>query len=337
MIERDGVEFHNVAELVPCEHPQGIELHRYPRDVASVLSTLGHHAAACSDGVELRFVTAPSWVSVTLSARSNYPFSDGATARVYRGDILVEEHEIPDGATRTLKLMEPERLGPLPAATFAEGRFAPNVWRIVFSHATVVFHGVDAAGKTVRPPTEEEKPRRLWLAYGSSITNSTPGYVEHAARHLGVDVANKGLSGSCQCEPEVATYLTDAEAWDFATLELGVNMRGAFDAKSFDERARHLTTEVVKAAGEKPVFLITMFPNYEDYIDPPNDTTQINRAFRSVLERIHADLGASNLHLVNGAHVLPTPAALSADMVHPSGDGHQLMGSRLAEIMRPKL
>jgi lysophospholipase L1-like esterase len=233
--------------------------------------------------------------------------------------------------------MEPERLGPLPAATFAEGRFAPNVWRIVFSHATVVFHGVDAAGKTVRPPTEEEKPRRLWLAYGSSITNSTPGYVEHAARHLGVDVANKGLSGSCQCEPEVATYLTDAEAWDFATLELGVNMRGAFDAKSFDERARHLTTEVVKAAAGKPVFLITMFPNYEDYIDPPNDTTRINHAFRSALERIHADLGASNLHLVNGAHVLPTPAALSADMVHPSGDGHQLMGSRLAEIMRPTL
>ena len=60
MIIHDNIEFHNVAELVPWEHPSGLALYRYPREVRRHLSTLGHHAAACSDGVELRFSAPPA-------------------------------------------------------------------------------------------------------------------------------------------------------------------------------------------------------------------------------------------------------------------------------------
>jgi len=48
---RDRIEFHNVAELAPVAHPNGLALYRYGREAIAHLSTLGQHAAACSDGV----------------------------------------------------------------------------------------------------------------------------------------------------------------------------------------------------------------------------------------------------------------------------------------------
>ena len=89
-----------------------------------------------------------------------------------------------------------------------------------------------------KKPGEDEKPRRRWLAYGSSITNVGSWYVHHAALRLLADVFNKGMCGSCLCEPEVAGWLPSCESWDFATLELGVNMRGGFSAMEFEKRAR---------------------------------------------------------------------------------------------------
>ena len=53
----DNIEFHNVAELAKYSGVNGLALHRYPGEVIKALSPLGHHAAACANGVELRFVT----------------------------------------------------------------------------------------------------------------------------------------------------------------------------------------------------------------------------------------------------------------------------------------
>jgi hypothetical protein len=337
MITENGIEFHNVAELVPFDHPRGKALYRYPRETIEVLSTLGHHAAACSDGVELRFVTGAHWISLTLSARSNYPFSPGAKVRVYRGDFLVEETDIPDGATKTLKLMEPAGLATLSDEAFAGCRFSRDLWRVQFNSATVIFHDLDTVGEPLRAPNPEEKPQQRWLAYGSSITNSTPGYVAHAARHLGVDVYNKGLSGSCWCEPETASFLAGCEDWDFATLELGLNMRGAFDSDEFEKRARNVVSTLRKAAPDKPIALITIFPNAANYLKEPTDATAKDQSFSEILRKIHQDADDPNLHLIEGADVLTSFAGLSADLIHPSTDGHQLMGANLAKYLRELL
>lgn len=333
-MEHDGITFHNVGELVPVSHPAGLALYRYPREVRSHLSTLGHHAAACSDGVELRLVCSPAWVTVTLSAQSNYPFSDAARIRIYRGDILVEETTIPDGATRTLKLMEPAGMSDLDRKAFEGGRFSPHVWRIVTAGATVIYHGVEAVGEELRPPNQYEVPKVRMLAYGSSITNSTPGYAEHCVRHLGVDLINKGLSGSCWCEPEVADCLPGCDRWDFVWLELGINMRGGFTAARFEELARNLITTIRQSAPEKPMVVTDIFPNGADYAKEPNSNTESDRLFGEAIRCIHADLADPKIHYVNAADVLTSFSGLSADLVHPSPDGHQLMGRNLAEIIR---
>ncbi len=333
MIVEHDIEFHNAAELVPVSHPAGKALYRYPQTTIEALSSLGHHAAACSDGVELRFVTAAHWVSLTLSARSNYPFSPGAKLRIYRGDFLMEEAEIPDGATKTLKLMEAPLLAQMGNGAFDGCAFAPNVWRIVCNGATVIFHELDTAGDPLRAPNADEKPKLRWLAYGSSITNATPGYVEHAARHLGVDVYNKGLSGSCRIEPETADYLTGCEDWDFATLELGVNIRG-IENDDFERRVRTMLRTIRTAHATKPVALITIFPNSDDFSKEPTPSTEKNKSFRAILRQIHAELNDPNLHLIEGDQVLTSFAGLCSDLIHPSQNGHQLMGANLAAVLK---
>ena len=63
----DQIEFHNVGELVTVPGANGLALYRYPRDVIDALTPLCHHVAAASSGVELRFVSATAWLSLTSS------------------------------------------------------------------------------------------------------------------------------------------------------------------------------------------------------------------------------------------------------------------------------
>ncbi len=333
----DSIEFHNVAELMKYPGMTGLALHRYPECAIRCLTTLGHHAAACSDGVELRFVSGAEWLSLTLSARSNYPFSSGAQVEVARGDFIVSSHTIHDGATQTLKLMMPPLFREIEPEAFCGGRFAQNVWRVRFSNATIFYHGLDTAGQPCRPPHANEKPRYCWLAYGSSITNSTPGYISHAARHLGIDIQNKGLCGSCFCEPAAADYLAACEGWDFATLELGVNQRDSVSVEDFEIRVRHLVSTLRAAAPNKPLILITIFPNGDDYRIKPNRASTGNREFRACLRQIHRTSSDPHLYLLEGDTVLDQFAGLSADLIHPSSDGYQLMGANLARLLEPIL
>lgn len=334
---RDQIEFHNVAELVPMAHPDGLALYRYSRDSISYLSTLGQHAAACSDGVELRFVSGNSWVNLTLSARSHYPWSTGANVSIFRGDIPVADQFIADGATQTLRLSAPPLLCQMGPRAFEDRLFAPDLWRVCVSGATVIYHDIETGGQPVRPPRPDEKHGLRWLAYGSSITNCAPGYVHHAARHIRADVYNKGLCGACACEPETSRFLASCEDWDFATLELGVNMRGSVSNEEFEQRTRGLVNELRKKSASKPIVLITLFPTSEDFLATPDRMTEINCAFRSVLRRVHASSSDPNLHLIEGERILTSYTGLSADLIHPSPNGHHLMGHNLASCLHPIL
>ncbi len=331
---RDQIEFHNVGELAPVAHPNGLALYRYSGEAISHLSTLGQHAGACSDGVELRFVTGANWVNLTLSARSPYPWSNGANVNIFRGDILVADAFIADGATRTLKLSAPPLLSQMGPRAFEDRLFVPDLWRVSVSGATIIYHDITTGGQPIRPPRPDEKPGLRWLAYGSSITNSAPGYVHHAARHIRADVYNKGLCGACICEPETGRFLASCEDWDFATLELGVNMRGSVSNEEFEQRARGIVSELRKHSPSKPIVLITIFPTSDDFLATPDRMTEINDAFRGVLRRIHAASSDPNLYLIEGDRILTSYAGLSADLIHPSPDGHQLMGHNLASCLR---
>ena len=99
------------------------------------------------------------------------------------------------------------------------------------------------------------------MAHKKGASSSRNGR-DSAAQRLGVDVLDKGLSGSCGAEPAVAEFLVNECEWDFATCEWGVNMRHCVEPDDFRQRVHGCLDHFVPTG--KPVFLITIFPSNAD-------------------------------------------------------------------------
>jgi lysophospholipase L1-like esterase len=205
-------------------------------------------------------------------------------------------------------------------------------------------HYLGVSGAAVRPPEPGETPALTWLAYGSSITHgfSAPRlaqpYIHCAARCLGIDVLNLGFGGSCHAEPELADHFAARDDWDFATLELGINLIGhSMPEEEFARRVGHLADALTARHPAKPVFLITVFPVHND-LRPEGDPSRARtERFRQVVRDAHAARRARcpNLHLLEGADILDDWTGLTVDLCHPSEYGHARMGLRLADRLRP--
>lgn len=332
MLVHENLGYHNVTELEAGGAHGGLCLRRYPAAVRHKLGDRGRFISEEATGSELRFVTEAGHVRVTVGAHEQE-----CSVYVYKGGLFHSEHRIPAGVLRTLHLEEPAaRFAMVDRERLQRGSgFAPEIWRVGFGRSTGVFAGINTFGYEVRPPAREETPGLRWLAYGSSITHGLDdyhlSYAHQAARRLGADVMNAGLGGSCLCEPEVADWLAERRDWDMLTLELGVNMRDGISDESFRERVGYLLERVLGSHPDKPVFLITIYPNFATYAG--NGVTEKDRRFNEIL-REHAErLSHPRLHLIEGADVMDDMGGMSCDLIHPGPYGHIRMGERLADQM----
>ncbi|WJH35484.1 hypothetical protein N6H14_05515 [Paenibacillus sp. CC-CFT747] len=227
----DHIEFHNTAELEESRSFGGVKLFRFPREVRHALGDRGRFISEEATDCELRFVTEAAHVRVTLLLPDR-----AGEVYVYRGGLLHSTHAMPAGIPKTLHLERPVRLAGMDREKLTACGFAPEVWRVVFGRSEGVFLELNTFGEAVRPPQAGETPEVRLLAYGSSITHGLGTYpltyVDQGARRLKADLFNKGMSGSCLCEPEMADYLARSKGWDAALLELGVNMRDHFPPTS---------------------------------------------------------------------------------------------------------
>jgi lysophospholipase L1-like esterase len=333
----DQIAFHNVAELESVPGLGGLRLQRFPAAVRDTLGfkphSRGRFFAHRASGCELRFVAAGPFVRVTLSAQES-----DATVIVYKGDHAHSQHRLAAGVVTSLFLEEPAWFAQVDPAALGAHRFAPNVWRLAFNQDAVVgYHHVDTFGHALRPPTPGETPARTWLAYGSSITfgantlHSPNAYVQHAAHLLGVDVLNKGLPGSCLCEPQVAAWFAALADWDFATFELGVNLAELASPDEFADRARVLLETIHRARPERPVFVLNIFPNRADHLRDRSAAAAINTPlFNAIVPRLVAEINHPNVRFIDGREILSGYADLHTDLVHPSDEGHLAMGRALA-------
>lgn len=345
----DSIAFHNVAELEAVSGLPGLRLQRFPADLRDRLGfkshTRGrfwsHHVAGC----EIRFVTEGPFVRISLSGMET-----DAVVIVYKGDCAHSRHVLPAGVVTSLFLEEPAWFSQVDPALTRGRRFAPTVWRLLFHQdAAVCFHHLDAFGHAVRPPADGETPARTWLAYGSSITygasvfHPSNSYTQHAAHLLGVDVLNKGLPGSCMCEPEMAAWLAALPGWDFATLELGVNMVDWATPEEFEQRARHLIATIHYAGPERPVFVTDIFPNRADWMLDNNAIPAVRTPiFREIVQHLVERLERPNVRFIEGRDILEDPlSGLNSDLLHSSDEGHIAMGAaiarRIAHVIPSKL
>jgi lysophospholipase L1-like esterase len=152
---------------------------------------------------------------------------------------------------------------------------------------------------------------------------------------LQIDVLNKGLNGSCHVEPEVADWFSTLE-FDLATLEIGINMRPNFEPEVFEKRSRYMVETLRNSHPDAILVLITHFLNGAHHLSgAPDDVARRQLAYDTILRQIQQDSNDEKLHLIEGTDLLTTFGLLSADMIHPTHEGHAQMGINLAERLRP--
>lgn len=342
----ENIEFHNTVELEPASGG-GLAIRRYPKAVRDSLCQLGRLVSQESAGCELRFVTESPNLRIAVSSLPSglAPYElHNQDVFIFKGDFFHSHHRLEPGKIN--HIMTPlggceDAFMKLKEDVRDTDYFNHNVWRVMFGRYPAVFHELDTYRYPVRPPKPEELPKKKILFYGSSITNGASPtlyhmcYAQQTARHLKADCLNQGLSGSCQCQPEVADYLAERDDWDMLCLELGVNMRGGFTPEEFKKRSRYLVKKIITAYPEKPLFLITIYPNAQS---PRNALktcyAQKNQeAFDQVLRDAVSELKHENLHLIEGADVLTDFSGVTKDLIHPSDYGHTEMGFNLSRII----
>lgn len=329
------VDLFNVGEAKELgSRPETLRLSRFPSSLEPIYTLeLGKHVSRSSTGCEVRFVLPEGDdFQILLSC------SEPSKVHLFQGYFWRDALEMEPGRDYYFKgSVSPDLLIIQEAALPATG-FSQRVMRLRVESGTIYFGGVDTFGRKMRPPRENEQPRHRWLAYGSSITQSTTyGYIFQAANRLGVDVLNKGLSGSCGVEPEVADWLVNHNDWDFATCEWGVNLRTKVTPGQFEDRVRK-SLEMFLRKG-KPVFLITCFLNHAHLDVAPVEVVESQIAFDDILRKVFSEYrqDCTHLHLLEGRDILRCPTWLISDLVHLTHDGHNRMGEALSGILKKHL
>lgn len=340
----NNLEFHNVAEVETMPGFPGVRLQRFPEEIRMRFGAKdnerGRFFSQKAVGCEIRFVTEAGFFRISLMAAEQ----DGEVL-IYRGDFFHSTYQLKAGMITTLHIEAPVQFANVQQTALQCGAFSSKVWRLMFGkNCNIHFVYLDTFGHSTRPPNSDEQPSLKWLAYGSSITFGgdttvfSNSYVHQAARRLGVDVINKGMAGSCFCEDFIADYLAGNEKWDFITLELGVNMRGNFEPGEYKERVSCLLEKLIKKRPENPIIVTGIYPNGADFdLDPVNMITRNSAEFNTITEALVNEMKHPHIYYIQPKSILSDFSGLSVDLLHPSNDGHILMGENLGRYLKPIL
>jgi len=306
-----GIDFHNVAELEPTEN--GMLMWRLPAHVRKHCNTnLRTITAAYTTGTELRFKLRGDSIDIRLRSDSD---TAARTAYLFYGSIQAGWQTSSYALTTQETVIHIER--PANAQKLAELSkahhlpFSSDVFRLVMPACTCWFLGAEGDAE---PPAPEDLPAKTCLFYGSSITHGSIAmampqtYPFRIAQSLGCDYFNLGFAGTAHLEKEVAEYIVSRKDWDFATVEMGINMINAYTTEQFEERVKAFTA-LLKADG-RPVFATSIF--HSNGID--QEKAQI---FREIVRRYSGE----ELHFLDGLDILSDPTHITQDLTHPSIEG----------------
>ena len=324
-----NVELYNVVELLTPETGVGKLMSRLPDKLRRSLNEAAESAALCAAGAEIRFNVEGKSAKVTLS-------SDGlGMAEVFQGNFHVSWQMIGTQPTE-FNVSLPENIGFLEKVSKGL-TFDPRLTRIILPiYAPIRFMGVE--GETSLP-RKSQTPKTKYITYGSSITHGasalrpTGSYAMRTAQRLGVDLIDLGFGGGAHCESQIADYIADRRDWDFASLELGINMVGGFSTEEFTKRVNYIIERIAKAHADKWVFAIDIFTYADDYNPAAKKQNEFRRAVKHAVER----LNMPKLVHVDGRRILKDASGLTFDLVHPAAAGMEEMAYNLSKIMKTKI
>lgn len=327
----DNIMYHNFDSVEKTN--QGMRLGRFSEKLMNTVNPHARYMARYACNCEMRFVTDANTCFVSL-------LSEEGSARVdiYYGDYMIQERILESGVITRINLTKPQPVSDLDGDFYKNNKFKYGVWRLHFHNTVITVCGVDTLGQAVRPPLPEEMPGKTMLSYGSSISHGSGAvynpvsYVNSTAYRLGVDCLAKGVGGSCFIENEVADEFSARSDWDFALFELGVNMVDRFEVEVFKERFNYFADKMYQT-GKKLVFL-TMFPYTLLYRKNSEELQKKYRKMNEIIREKCSEFDKERVMLVEGSDILTTTEMLSADGIHPSTEGHIMMGQKLAEIIK---
>lgn len=333
----DGLEFHNIVELVAVEGEKGLRIQRAPESVRAKVNegTAGVMMSPASSEIRFRLADGCDSATVTLSSK------DGAKGYIYHGPFQGAAFVL-GAEPKDVKVNRSKRSSLLTKEDYPGAAYDPNLIRMIFGGAypePVMYHG-HSDGITL--PREGDVPSKTYLAYGSSITHGTDhvggaiSYPAHVAWKLGYDCRNLGASGCCRCEPELADFMAEQKA-DLVTLELSVNMLGGeFTAEEFKDRASYLVKRMADADPKRQVVCITIFKHWRDINDRylTGNEKATAEEYRQILRDIVKELDRPNVHIIEGPELLTDIGGLSQDLIHPGARGMIQIGEELARRIK---
>ena len=324
-----SADLHNIVELFEIDGTAAKGISRIPLDIRATLNESAQANAIQATGCEIRFNLHSDVAEIVLEMADR-----PAIAEVYYGSFLgawhvVETHPTILPITQSLKLDMLRELARDHGLPYDSGLIRVILpWR-----PPVRLHDIQGE---ISPAEKVQTPSRTYLAYGSSITHGNTSisangmFTRRIADRFGVDLLNLGFGGGAHCEASLAQYIAGRDDWDFATLEMGINMVGWLDEADFAERVLGFISPIANAHRDQWIFCIDMFPFYMDF-DPGSKR---NHAYRAIVREAVAELNLPKLVHIDGRDMLHDIRGLCTDLVHPSPAGMEEIAQNLSARMQ---
>ena len=331
-----NVELHNVCDIIEGDGAPGIGLSRLPLDVLPRINGGARDKALMSAGCEIRGMLAEGGMAKVVLSLPDDDNATPAVATVFHGEFCGKSVLV-GGGERALDISFPENV-PLMSrpGTRRPSGFDPRLVRVRLPHKHKC-RIVSIEGGLSYPAPGSTPPLTM-LSYGSSITHGFHGtapegtYVSQCARRLGCDLLNLGFGGAAQMDSAIAEHIASRGDWDFATFEMGINVR-RWPLEQFRSAVERFVSTVADAHPDKWIFCIDLFTNNCDLGAEP----VLGAGFREAVAEIVEKRGSERVVHVDGRSVLADPSGLRTDLVHPSDDGMQEMGRNLAEVISNRM
>ena len=331
----EEMEFYNVAELID-DGGAGKLLTRIPNDLRLSLNEAAKGHALFPAGSEIRFNLNGATVKIVLNVEGE----GWGIAEVFQGPFQVNWHYLDSKPTEIVIVppANPELLAK--AARKSSSSFDPSLTRLILPHLnTIRLVAIEIKNGNITPPSPGQTPSRRYLAYGSSITHGsaalrpTGTYAARTAELLGVDLVNLGFGAGAHCESQIADYIAGRKDWNFASLELGINMVGGFEAEEFRKRVEYLISRIAQAHPDKWLFCMDMFA----FSDDVEENVGKSEEFRKIVSAVVKKVNSPKVVHLDGRKILTQFSGLTLDLLHPSSSGMEQMAQNLSRFIAEKL
>lgn len=325
---------HNVAELIDVPGNNGVYLSRIPSDVAGIINEGASNVSCYPAGCEIRFNLNGGRASIILEADQE----QREMAEVWHGSFPVTGWHLVHNKPSRVDVQQPMYPDDLTRIADQENLyFDSKLVRILLPYRPKL--RLIAVEGNISPAARDQMPRLRCLAYGSSITQGAQAirpsgtYVFRTAQLLCADVYNLGFSGSAHCDPTLADWIASKMDWDFAILELGINMVRDFSETSFTDRVSYFIKRIAEAHPDRWIFCIDMFL----FLRSEMCSVEKRESFRGIVKDVVRKLDTPRLVHIRGDDLLRNPANLTTDLVHPSPAGMEEIACALANAIKKKM